>query len=925
MTKSKLVIALMVSGLTLIFAKPLFPESSYRIQYKAEFPKENLSFDKLKGYDRIRLVEGTYLEDVAKPMLPAREIRIAVPAGMKVTNVYAADVKSEEISGEYNIYPAQPPAKTNISEDEIKFVEPDVETYRSTQPYPSKLVEFIRQSDLAGQGIAHIMVYPLQYVPGDKRLKLYTSINLVLEGTPGYEYGDYLPSNISEKDRETYEEMVKEIVTNPEDVQLTTGMKLGKITALPPGSYAHVIITSSTYAPAFQPLVEWHNKKGVKDTVVYTTDIYINYSGETNQEKIRNFIIDAHTTWGATYYLLGGENATVPFEFRTYYDESAPSDQYYSDYDDDWIHEVFVGRLTGASTGAFTTSVDKILKYEKDPPRTDYPLDVLLVGMDLDASTPTEDLKQTIASYIPARFNITKVYDSYAGNHRTDVIDALNAGQNLVNHSDHSNFTSMCTGYVNHSLCLNNNDIDALTNDNQPSIIVSTGCDPNGMDYADCIAEHFIKYNPNQAGVAFTGNTRSGWYTSGNPYSLTSALDMQWWAGLFSRNKYRLGQALVDSKHNYTTSTDIAKQCEWVFNLQGEPEMPIWTDDPDSFAVTFPPLLPVGSSSFQVHVEDSTTHTPVNQAYVCLWKGNEVYLTGYTNSSGNVTFNPSPATQGTMYVTVTKQNYLPSEGQANAASPILTTQEPTSVEENTATINGRLDNDGGYEAACWLFWDTDSGEPYANSESLGVFTNGSEFSKELTGLSEGTLYYYAAKGLNIAGWGSGDELKFLTKPLPPTGLSPESVSTNTIKLDWNKPISADRTIIERNDTLVWVRGEGTVIYNDTGSNCKDTALAPLTQYYYQAWSYSEDGGLYQYSDDFDTTNAVTLFQRGDANGDRAITVTDAIYLINYLFKGGPEPQPLSAGDANCDSVITVSDVVYLINYLFKGGPPSPVC
>ncbi|MFH1335247.1 MAG: dockerin type I domain-containing protein [Candidatus Zixiibacteriota bacterium] len=49
-----------------------------------------------------------------------------------------------------------------------------------------------------------------------------------------------------------------------------------------------------------------------------------------------------------------------------------------------------------------------------------------------------------------------------------------------------------------------------------------------------------------------------------------------------------------------------------------------------------------------------------------------------------------------------------------------------------------------------------------------------------------------------------------------------------------------------------------------------------------------------------------------------------VFLINYLFKGGPTPIPLLAGDCNCDGNVDVGDVVYLINYLFKGGPP-PSC
>jgi len=60
---------------------------------------------------------------------------------------------------------------------------------------------------------------------------------------------------------------------------------------------------------------------------------------------------------------------------------------------------------------------------------------------------------------------------------------------------------------------------------------------------------------------------------------------------------------------------------------------------------------------------------------------------------------------------------------------------------------------------------------------------------------------------------------------------------------------------------------------------------------------------------------------GDANGDGNVTVADLVYLLNYLFRMGTPPDPLSAGDPNADCVITVGDVVYLTNYLFRMGDP----
>ena len=62
---------------------------------------------------------------------------------------------------------------------------------------------------------------------------------------------------------------------------------------------------------------------------------------------------------------------------------------------------------------------------------------------------------------------------------------------------------------------------------------------------------------------------------------------------------------------------------------------------------------------------------------------------------------------------------------------------------------------------------------------------------------------------------------------------------------------------------------------------------------------------------------------GDASGDGLIGSGDVVYLLNYLYKAGPVPEPLPAGDVNCDGIVDSGDVVYLINYLFKGGlPPS---
>ncbi len=64
---------------------------------------------------------------------------------------------------------------------------------------------------------------------------------------------------------------------------------------------------------------------------------------------------------------------------------------------------------------------------------------------------------------------------------------------------------------------------------------------------------------------------------------------------------------------------------------------------------------------------------------------------------------------------------------------------------------------------------------------------------------------------------------------------------------------------------------------------------------------------------------------GDADGNGLQSISDAVYLINYYFAGGPSPHScLALGDADGNGILTISDAVYLINYIFSGGP-APMC
>ncbi len=65
---------------------------------------------------------------------------------------------------------------------------------------------------------------------------------------------------------------------------------------------------------------------------------------------------------------------------------------------------------------------------------------------------------------------------------------------------------------------------------------------------------------------------------------------------------------------------------------------------------------------------------------------------------------------------------------------------------------------------------------------------------------------------------------------------------------------------------------------------------------------------------------VCNFVAGDADASGIASVGDAVFVIQYIFGGGPAPSPLESGDVNCDGAVTIADAVYLVNFIFGGGP-----
>jgi len=323
-----------------------------------------------------------------------------------------------------------------------------------------------------------------------------------------------------------------------------------------------------------------------------------------------------------------------------------------------------------------------------------------------------------------------------------------------------------------------------------------------------------------------------------------------------------------------------------------------------------------GIGALKTLVRRSTGNYPVDRNH-----GDLVYFDTVTN------FSDAGLTAGTTYyyrawseVTAgSLQQWSDDYASITAATtgaPTATTNAATLVEETTATLHGTVASSGGESCQYRFVYGTSPGVYTYTTDWTGSVTTGQNFSVDISGLSQGTLYYFAAQVKNSAGIGTGSELSFLTKPEAPTKLTAVVASSTQINLSWTKGIGANRTkVMRKAGSYPTDYNDGTPAYFDTGTNFSDTGLTAGTTYYYRAWSEVTAGSLQQWSDDSAeisaatnsapsaTTNAADSVEETTATLHGSVAA-DGGETCKYRFTYGTSPGVYSYNTLWIDGVIT---------------------
>lgn len=179
----------------------------------------------------------------------------------------------------------------------------DTAVYEGKQQYPQKNYTISQVQEVRGFRICTLTIYPMSYSNGSLAYNASMDVKVTFKKDSKKDKESlYVP----DKDDLNF---IDEDLANAEQLSgyLSTGsQKTGKSIA-GNGTIDYIIITNNKLKSSFQKLAKHKQSKGLKTAVVTTEQIYKEYSGRDNAEKVRNFIKEAYKKNRVKYILLGGD------------------------------------------------------------------------------------------------------------------------------------------------------------------------------------------------------------------------------------------------------------------------------------------------------------------------------------------------------------------------------------------------------------------------------------------------------------------------------------------------------------------------------------------------------------------------------------------------------------------------------------------
>lgn len=637
--------------------------------------------------------DGTPLLQAGNPDLPKFATALMIPA----TGAMSVEIQYSEFQ-EYpdvEIAPSKGDLKRNVDPATVPFKYGEVYTQDAFFPGPlAGLQKSFVMRDLRGQAL---WIYPVQYNPVTKVMRVYSKITLRVYRTDGK--GENEITNAADRGRSlAFEQMYRQAFLNYDESMLSRS-------TLEPEKM--LVIAKDELLPALEPLVAWKRQMGIHTTVVPVSEI-----GSSESSAIYNFVKDYYQANGITYLLLVGDEDAIQAEMRPSGGTLYTCDNCLGYMEgDDHFNEILVGRLHASNEEQLKIMVNRNLDYEKTP-LADVAENWCATGM---ASTSNEG--QGIGDDNQADYEqgnewkskhladgYEKYWEFYDGTHgsisptpgdesadqpgnpfNTQLVDLMNTrGVGIYNYTGHGWEQGLSSGNFN---------VDAvatLRNNHRYPILIAVACCAGNFTNGECLGEAWQRAGDPVTGEAWGGI--AGFFSS----------DFQSWAppmeGQDGMNQYLTdadGLTLrpsIGGMLAYGNTLMIAAYAQGgevmadFWNPFCEPSTLPRTQLPLPMAVSHPAGAFIGATSLSVSCDSEG-------ALVGLyWQGQTLAVALVENGVANLDFPPLDNV-GDLTVTVSQFNKIPYQGTitVTAAGGAFVVSQNISLDDAAGNNNQQAD------------------------------------------------------------------------------------------------------------------------------------------------------------------------------------------------------------------------------------------
>jgi hypothetical protein len=509
-----------------------------------------------------------------------------------------------------------------------------------------------------------VWIYPFQYNPVTKILRVYTEITIKISQE------SELGENIFIRNR-----AMTSIDYDFHNIYSNHFLNYNNVRAYNPVAEtgSMLIISYASFMATVQPLVDWKIKRGLSVEMVSVTT-----AGST-ASAIKTYITNYYNSHNLKYVLLVGDAAQIP----TLTASGGASDPSYGYIvGSDSYPEVFIGRFSGTTTTDIGTQVTRTINYERYPQASAaWYGHAVGIASNLGPGDDNEydwEHERNIRTKLMA-FTYNDIAELYDGTHNvvdatgnptsTDLISTLNSGVSLLNYTGHGSQTAFVTTGFSTS------NMTSLTNTNKLPFVVSVGCVNGDFTTSTCLAESFLRSQnggqPTGALATFMSSINQYWNEPMRAQDeMTDLL-----VGTYSTNiKRTLGGISENGCMNMNDvygSTGYDMTNTW--HIFGDPSTPIRTKTPTAITATNVPTVPGGTTDLLVNCN-------TEGALVSLTMNGQIIGTGIVASgSVDIAF-PAVTAPNTIYVTITAFNAIPYEGT-------VLVEDPTSVNSVSSSWN----------------------------------------------------------------------------------------------------------------------------------------------------------------------------------------------------------------------------------------------